>query len=283
MSAAPEFAIVTVVHNSAAELAGLLESLQAAAPVPAQTIVVDAGSSDGGLALAADAGCITIDAGNIGFGAANNAGLEAVTAPVTLLLNPDVVVRERSALGALAAHAAEDDALHFPRLIGADGLVQDSAHRLPGRVRELALAVMPERVTRPPWTAASTTEVGWAIAAVLAARTDTLRRLGPFDPQQFLFFEDLDLCLRARAAAVPSIFHPSIELTHTGGHSTARAYDGEPLQLLAERRREVIAANLGARALALDDAAQALTFATRGIFKARPRAQLRALRTARSG
>ncbi|HEU4656814.1 MAG TPA: hypothetical protein VFR97_04795, partial [Capillimicrobium sp.] len=59
-------------------------------------------------------------------------------------------------------------------------------------------------------------------------------------------------------------------------------------ELLARRRREVVAANLGGRALALDDAAQGLTFAVRALVKgrrrgARERAQLAALRAARRG
>ncbi|HEX5924192.1 MAG TPA: hypothetical protein VFY45_10200, partial [Baekduia sp.] len=61
-------------------------------------------------------------------------------------------------------------------------------------------------------------------------------------------------------------------------------------ELLAARRRAVVRANLGRRALALDDAAQALTFATHAAARtvlrrdaARERAQLRALRSARRG
>ncbi len=279
----PEFAIVIVIHNSAAELSALLESLQAADPVATEVVVVDAGSTDGGLAIAADRGCTTTDAGDVGFGAANNAGLALVSSPITVLLNPDVVVSDADSLGRLAVLAGGTDALHFPRLLNDDGSIQDSAHRLPGRLRELPLSIVPQRVGRPPWMSSHRREVGWAIAAAVAARTETLRRLGPFDPAQFLFFEDLDLCLRARAAGIPSVLHPSIRLVHTGGHSTTRAYDGEPLELLAQRRREVIGANLGERALRLDDSAQALTFASRSLFKQRARRQLAALRRAQAG
>jgi GT2 family glycosyltransferase len=107
--------------------------------------------------------------------------------------------------------------------------------------------------------------VGWTVAACLAGRTDLLRSLGPFDVDQFLFYEDMDLCLRARAAGVVTELHPEVALVHTGGHSTTPAYGGEPHALLARRRREVVAARLGRRAAALDDAAQASTFATRAL------------------
>jgi GT2 family glycosyltransferase len=123
--------------------------------------------------------------------------------------------------------------------------------------------------------------VGWAIAACVAARTSLLRRLGPFDPGAFLFYEDLDLCLRARAAGVPTVLRPELAVRHTGGHSAGRAFT-----LKARRRREVVSARLGRRALAVDDAAQALTFLVRaavGRRRAENVAELRALRAARSG
>jgi hypothetical protein len=56
--------------------------------------------------------------------------------------------------------------------------------------------------------------------------------------------------------------------------------EGEPYELLARRRRETISATLGNGARRRDDAAQALTFATRALVKRpneRERAQLDAL------
>jgi N-acetylglucosaminyl-diphospho-decaprenol L-rhamnosyltransferase len=100
-----------------------------------------------------------------------------------------------------------------------------------------------------------------------------------------LFAEDLELCLRARAAGIPTVLHPELRLRHAGGHATLR--EGEPYELLARRRREAVGRTLGPRALALDDLAQAVTFATRaaghtllGGDAERPRAQLAALRRA---
>src|SRR5205085_172986 len=79
-----------------------------------------------------------------------------------------------------------------------------------------------------PYRAERPRSVGWAIAACVAARSDVLRRLGPFDPAQFLFFEDMDLCLRARAAGIPTVLDPSVGVRHLGGHATRPAYAGEP-------------------------------------------------------
>jgi GT2 family glycosyltransferase len=139
-----------------------------------------------------------------------------------------------------------------------------------------------------PSRAETAREVGWAIAAALVARKATLQRLGPFDPDDFLFYEDLDLCLRARAAGVPTELRPEVRLRHAGAHATRPVFGGEPHDLQARRRREVVGGRLGRRARAADDAAQALTFATRIAARRvlrrdaeRERAQLRALLRAR--
>lgn len=268
------FTIVVVLHDSAPDLGRLLDSIERHIPgVAPQIVCVDSGSADdgAGLAIAREHGAETVRLGtNAGFGAANNAGVERAMHDVTVLVNPDVVVRDAVSLPALAAFASVYDALHVPRLLNQDGTVQDSAHPCPGSFGHAVLALthppaLPRRLrdAAQPWRSADEREVGWAIAACMAARTSTLRSLQPFDPSQFLFFEDLDLCLRARAAGVPTVLHPDLVLEHRGGHSTGPAYRGEPHDLLARRRRDVVRANLGRAALARDDTLQAMTFATR--------------------
>jgi N-acetylglucosaminyl-diphospho-decaprenol L-rhamnosyltransferase len=288
------FAIVTVIHNSEAELAGLLESVERGLDPRPRVVVVDSGSSDGGATLARDWGAELVDlGGNLGFGAANNAGLERVREPVTALVNPDVVLLD-DGLGRLVDFAASHDALEVPRLLNADGSVQDSAHPLPGTLDGLVPALVPRpllpgalRRRYEPWRSHEARPVGWAIAACLAARTDLLRRLGPFDHDAFLFYEDMELCLRARDAGAPTILHPEIRLRHLGGTSTERALGSGALELHARRRREVVARR-GRVALALDDASEAATFALRAAARRLAgrggeleRARLRALREAR--
>jgi N-acetylglucosaminyl-diphospho-decaprenol L-rhamnosyltransferase len=280
--------VVVVLHDSAGVVEDLLRSLGRWAG-SAQVVVVDTDSSDHGPQLARDAGAEVLELGtNPGFGAACNAGVARARHPVTVLLNPDCELLE--GLDGLARAAAGREALWVPRLVGRDGAPERSAHPLPGTLGALlgaplhppaAPATLRDRLE--PWRAERPRAVGWAVAACLAARTDLLRRLGPFDARQFLFYEDMDLCLRARAAGVPTIFDPRVRVRHLGGHATRRAYDGEPFELLAARRHAVVARNRGATAARLDDAAQLMTFATRTLAHGltggdwrRPGAQLRA-------
>jgi N-acetylglucosaminyl-diphospho-decaprenol L-rhamnosyltransferase len=272
--------VVTVIHDSARDLDRLLASLDARLAARPEVIVVDSGSSDDGAQRAAEWGAEVVALGtNAGFGAANNAGVARARQDLVALLNPDVELLD-DGLERLAAAAAVTDALHAPRLLNADGTIQDSAHPLPGTARELARAVAPGRLRAEPWRTGRAGSVGWAIAAALVARRATLTRLGPFDPAAFLFYEDLDLGLRARSAGVPTVLHPDVALRHAGAHSTGPAFGGEPVDVQVRRRRAVVGARLGPRALALDDAAQLLEHGVRG-WRARDRAHLRAILHAR--
>jgi N-acetylglucosaminyl-diphospho-decaprenol L-rhamnosyltransferase len=289
-----EFAVITVIHDSAAELRGLLDSIERHLDPAPRVLVVDSGSSDDGAELARERGAEVVDlGGNRGFGAGNNAGLERVREPVTALVNPDVELLD-DGLARLAALAAATDALFVPRLLNADGSTQDSAHPLPGTLEGLVPAILPRPLLPPPlrhryepWRSESTREVGWAIAACLAAKTELLRRLGPFDPDAFLFYEDMDLCLRARRERIATVLVPDIRVRHLGGTSTSRALGDQALDLHARRRREVMRTQ-GRRALALDDLTELLTHglraAARSVLRREPepaRRRLRAVRRAR--
>jgi N-acetylglucosaminyl-diphospho-decaprenol L-rhamnosyltransferase len=267
------FDVVTVIHDSGPELQRLLESLDRHAAGEARVVVVDTGSTDDGPERAREWATEIVELpDNPGFGAANNAGVARARHDVTALLNPDVELLDDGLLR-LVERARQTDALLAPRLLNADGSVQDSVHPRPGRPRELLPALVPRRFAQL-WRSEHTTDVGWATAAALVAGTELLRRLGPFDPDAFLWYEDLDLCLRAPRVE----YHLDVALRHTGGHSTGEDFDAR-----ARRRREVIERRLGRRARAWDDLAQAITFARAAAFKPRARAQLAALRRARRG
>jgi len=291
-------AIVTVTHNSARELTVLLDSVARHLP-GAQMICVDCASADDSVAVAVARPWVTSVAltENLGFGRGCNHGLGHVSAPVTVLLNPDVVLLDDS-LRALAAEAAREDRperLLAPRLLNADGTRQDGVHPAPGSAADLVATLVPPALlpgrcalALAPWRAERPRPVGWAIGAALAGRTTTLRRLGPFNEGIFMYGEDLELGLRAGASGVQTWFWPSSRVIHLGAHATGTAFGGEDFERLARTRHGAIAVARGEGAAARDDVAQAVTFASRAMLKGllrrdrqRERRQLAAVRALR--
>jgi N-acetylglucosaminyl-diphospho-decaprenol L-rhamnosyltransferase len=292
------FALVTVSHNSAAALRALLRS--AARHLPGvRVVVVDNASSDDTVAVAggfAQAVVVALTE-NVGFGRANNRGLAEVSEPVAVLVNPDVELLDDSVRALAAQAAAHPDRLLAPLVLSPDGSRQDTVHPVPASAPDVVRALVPPAlapgragVWLAPWRSLEPRQVGWAVGCAIAARTDTLRQLGPFDEAIFLYGEDMELGLRAAAAGVQTWFWPAARVCHHRAHSSSVAFGGEPFARLAAARHDVVGRRLGRRRATLDDALQTLTFASRIAVKTmlrrpaeRELVQLRALRTARSG
>ena len=160
---------------------------------------------------------------NPGFGAACNVGLDHVTQPVTVLLNPDT----EDIRGDVAAARRAGDATATCTRRGS-APTQRSVHPLPGTWGAFLPALLPVHPVRAePFRATRPRTVGWAIAACLAARTELIR----FDERIFMWAEDMDLCLRARNQGVRTVFHPDLEVRHTGPpQRRARAVRGARAQ-----------------------------------------------------
>jgi N-acetylglucosaminyl-diphospho-decaprenol L-rhamnosyltransferase len=118
-----------------------------------------------------------------------------------------------------------------------------------------------------PWLSRQPRSVGWAVASCLVARTELLRRLGPFAERTFMYDEDLELGLRAHDERVDTIFCPAARVVHNGGHSARLAFDGEPFELLAGRRRDVVRERRGQWRGRVDDLLQLTTFSDRLLLK----------------
>jgi GT2 family glycosyltransferase/glycosyltransferase involved in cell wall biosynthesis len=271
-SEAAGIAIVTVLHNSAKEVRALQASIARHLP-QAHLIAVDSASEDGG-SQAVEGTVVRLEE-NVGYGRGTNIGIAQATEPVTIILNPDVELLDDS-LAQLAAEAARHpDRILAPLVLLPGGRRQDNVHPAGDAVPGL----------QRPWMANAPRPVGWAVGCAIAARTDTLRKLGPFDEGAFLYAEDMDLGLRAAEQGIETWFWPHARVLHHRAHSTANAFEGEPFELLAERRRTVIEQRRGKGARGRDDLLQAATFASRIALKAalgrpneREKRQLRAIR-----
>ncbi|MEA2468403.1 MAG: N-acetylglucosaminyl-diphospho-decaprenol L-rhamnosyltransferase, partial [Thermoleophilaceae bacterium] len=288
-------AIVTVLHDSGPEIRALMASIERHLP-DVHLIAVDSGSTDDGPdAVERWSGTSTLIrlGENVGYGRGTNAGVAAATEDVTIVLNPDVELLDDSVAKLAQEAARHPDRILAPLVMRPDGTRQDSVHPLPGSPPQLARAATPAPIggaAVDPWRGNRATRVGWAVGCALAARTGTLRRLGPFDERAFMYAEDLDLCLRAADQRIETWFWPYARVLHHEAHSSSTHYGSEPVDLLAERRRSVLEERRGTGARNRDDLIQAATFANRIALKTilgkpaiREKSQLRALLRARRG
>ncbi|MGE0754553.1 MAG: glycosyltransferase family 2 protein, partial [Alphaproteobacteria bacterium] len=213
MPNAPITAII-VTFNSQDVLAGCLCALRAE-PEVARIIVVDNCSTDDTCELVQgkfpDVELVE-NPRNLGFGWANNIGLEKVTTPYALLINPDAVLQQ-GALHALlkAASRYHDAAILAPQLADGNGHIHKSYKR-----SVFAREAWRDNYCEPGGDLCAEFLSG----AVWLLNIKHMRSVGFFDTQLFLYYEDDDMCLRARRAGFGLVLVQSARAIHDMGNSS---------------------------------------------------------------
>ena len=157
---------------------------------------------------------------NRGFARAANEGCRLSQGDWVLLLNPDVTLEADFLEGVLAL--ADQLSREDPRagivgfhLRNPDGSLQLSAGPYPTLAGTLAGLALPRarrkyRVFRPRRRG----RVPWVTGCCLLVRQECLRRLGGFDEDFFLYYEDVDFCRRARAEGWTVWYEPTLRVIH---------------------------------------------------------------------
>lgn len=170
---------------------------------------------------------------NHGFGRGNNLVLDALATqadPPTkvFMLNPDAAL-ENEAVEILAAYldTHPDTACAGARIISPDGTPAASAFRFPGLMSEFSAAVNfgpLARLTRrwqvPKLGHVATGPTDWVSGAAMMFRFDALREVGQFDPDFFLYYEEVDLMHRLRRAGWLTAHVAEALVIHVEGAST---------------------------------------------------------------
>lgn len=233
-SRAPDISVVIVSFNTRDLLRECVATLEReAADLAHETIVVDNGSRDGSADMIAagfpDVRLIRSPV-NLGFGAANNRAFGQTRGRYIVLLNSDAFVRFH-ALHRAVAHmdATPRAAVGGGRLVGRDGSWRASARMFPSLLNDLltisGLAAKYRRsrfLGRPDRTWADPDEpaaVDWVPGAFTIIRRNMLEQLGYFDERFFLYYEEVDLCRRIKAAGYEVWYWPDVVVMHLGGQS----------------------------------------------------------------
>lgn len=157
---------------------------------------------------------------NRGFARAVNEGCRLSRGPWILLLNPDITLSNSFLTSVLAL--AEELSANEPRtgIVGfrlehEDGTFQLSSGRYPTLGSTLAGLFRP-RATRKyrRIRRQHRSPVPWVSGCCLLIRRDCFRDLGGLDEDYFLYYEDVDLCRRARRRGWSVWYDPALTAIH---------------------------------------------------------------------
>lgn len=248
--------VIIVNYRSALLCEGCLDSLspEIAALSGAKVLVIDGASPDDSAVRLKQfieergygAWCrLEVLDHNGGYSFANNHGLrsslESVTgARLLMLLNPDTIVRPGAIRSMVEMMMQRPDvSICGARLENPDGTSQLAARRFPTPLGELEAAakfgpitkllgswrICPEEPSKPVMC-------GWTPGAALLFRRDALEKVGVFDESYFMYFEEVDLCLRAARAGIGCWYLPQARVIHLVGQSSGvTVASGRPKRL----------------------------------------------------
>lgn len=230
---------VAVVSWNTRELLGeCLRSLEADVRAGRAAVwVVDNGSSDGSAELVRegfDWARLEQPGENLGFGRAVNLVAGRTESPWLVAANADVALEP----GALTALLATGDSRPragavAPQLVLPDGSVQHGVHPFPTLPFTVAFNLGVHRLSPSAgerlclegfWDHTRPRPVPWAVGALLLLRREAFDAVGGFDPEMWMYAEDIDLGWRLRAAGWETFYEPAARVRHAQGASAGQHF-----------------------------------------------------------
>jgi len=244
-----DLSILIVNWNTKDALADCLRALpEAVASVPAETIVVDNGSSDGSpeMVRAQFPWVRLIENGeNAGFVRATNQAIAESRGDYLLLLNSDAIATPNSLarMVSFMRHHPDSGAV-APKLVNPDGSFQASYARFPTLFSESLSAFGlnrrlwgPHHPSPPPRPDEIPHPVDWAPGACLLLRRSAVEAVGPLDEGFWMYSEDTDLCYRIHRAGWKVYYLPDVEIVHLGGASSRQCRPESVARLYGSKLR----------------------------------------------
>ena len=237
----PNVDIIIVNWNAGLQLVDCIASIvQYHHGLVASVIIVDNASSDDSLAPVESLQNLPFqlkfirNCENLGFGAACNQGAAEATEDYLLFLNPDTRLFDKSLTTPISfmqqpsnsgigicgiqlvdeAGHASTSAARFPTLAIMAGKILGLTKLLPGVFPAHLMTSSDLRENSP---------VDQVIGAFFLIRKNVFASCGGFDEQFFVYFEEVDLSLRAKQLGYSSYFLSEVTAFHKGGGCTEQA------------------------------------------------------------
>lgn len=167
---------------------------------------------------------------NLGFAKANNIAIKQAKGEYIFLLNPDTEVKPnffKNIYDYMETHP--EVGIAGPKILNEDGSIQQSIRRLPDIFSQILILLKLRNILGEKnllrnyfltnFDYSREQEVEQIMGAAMMIRREVFEKVGLFDEGFFVWFEEVDLCNRARAAGFKIKYYPGAELLHAGGKS----------------------------------------------------------------
>jgi GT2 family glycosyltransferase len=210
-----------------------------------EVIVIDNGSTDNGAQLARSVlPSLKLITNKVNRGVcARNQGVEIAQGEYIVFLDSDTMVVE-DAIDKMIEYMDQNEMVGIcsPRLLYADGGIQENARKFPTVSEKLAKAFnsIARKITKKPGNVFfkntienryyylsnvnSPIEIDYSIAACQVIRGQSIKKVGMLDEKIFYGPEDVDFCLRMWLGGYKVVYFPDAEVIHYEQRITAKRF-----------------------------------------------------------
>ncbi len=211
--------IQIVNYNSRRDLLNCLDSIRKNAPeeLKPQIIVVNNDREGIGGDLGSFPDVEVVEAKeNLGFGRAHNLGAEKARGKFILFLNPDTGILPGSIAQMIDIFDSDEKiGIVGPLLVGESGNAEEEHCGF----QKNPFSLVKSKIFRGANNFVKPLEVDWISGGAMMIKRDLFEKLGGFDENFFMYFEDVDLCLQAKKRGYRVVVNPKSRIFHKGGQS----------------------------------------------------------------
>ena len=158
-----------------------------------------------------------------GFGANHNAAFRLCAGDFFCVLNPDIRFLENPFPGLIAGLLECDAAMIAPRVVNDQGGIEDSARHFPtiGGILKKVMGLADGRHAELRSMDAFYPEC--VAGMFMLFRKEAFRKLGGFDQGYFLYYEDMDICVRIWKSGMRIVLLTSAVVIHNAQRTSHRS------------------------------------------------------------
>lgn len=157
---------------------------------------------------------------NLGYGRANNIGINNSKGEFILIINPDINIIQGK-LNLLVNHARKIKKLGALscKLINSDGTFQESRSYNVGSVysRLQSNIIFSKLIKNKKWLLPPSNKIEALMGSFLLFPKEVIIKTGAFDPDFFMYSEEIELCLRIAKNNYQLCYYEEMTVTHLNG------------------------------------------------------------------
>jgi N-acetylglucosaminyl-diphospho-decaprenol L-rhamnosyltransferase len=167
---------------------------------------------------------------NLGFARANNLAIKQASGKHIFLLNPDTEIKP-GFFKSIYAYMEDNPEVGIigPRILNSDGSIQASIRRFPDIFSHILIMLKLRNILVEnkflkhyflvDFDYGREQAVDQIMGAAMMIRRSVFEKIGTFDEKFFVWFEEVDFCLRASKNGIKIMYYPGAEIFHIGGES----------------------------------------------------------------